>query len=51
MRNDNYVKGLLLLLEDYFINDAISTKEMKVILALPNDDFNDFVSNYTLKGN
>ena len=51
MRNDNYVKGLLLLLEDYFINEAISTKEMKVILALPNDDFNDFVSNYILKGN
>ena len=50
MRNDNYVKGLLLLLEDYFINEAISTKEMKDILALPMDEYMDFVCNYTLKG-
>ena len=50
MRDDKYVKGLLLIMEDYFINDVISTKEMKDILALPNDEYNDFVSNYTLKG-
>ena len=51
MRTENYAMGMLFLLEDYFINEAISTKEMKDILALPNDEFNDFVSNYTLKGN
>ena len=43
--------GILLLLEDYFINDAITTKEMEDILALPIDEYNDFINNYTLKGN
>lgn len=43
-------KGILLLLEDYFINEVITVKEMKDILNLPIEEFNDFVNNYTLKG-
>ena len=48
---ENYPTGLLFLLEDYFINKAISKEEINNILSLPTDEYNAFISNYTLKGN
>ena len=50
MRKEKYSIGLLFFLEDYFINNVITIKEMKHILSLPTDEFNSFISNYTLKG-
>lgn len=47
---ENYPTGLLFLLEDYLINKAISKEEINNILALPIDEYNYFISNYTLRG-
>lgn len=47
---NNYPQGFIFMLEDYFINKAISKEEINTIMELPTDEYNHFINNYTLKG-
>lgn len=44
-----YLIGMERMLRDYLINDTMSKEEIRKILSLPPEEFNDYVINYGLK--
>ena len=47
---NNYQKGLIAMLDDYFTNKAISKEEINDIISLPKDEYQHFINNYQLRG-
>ena len=47
---NNYQKGLIAMLDDYFTNKAISKEEINCIISLPKDEYQHFINNYQLRG-
>ena len=47
---NNYQKGLIAMLDDYFTNKAISKEEINGIISLPKDEYQHFINNYQLRG-
>lgn len=44
-----YLIGMERMLRDYLINDTMYKEEIRKILSLPPEEFNDYVINYGLK--
>ena len=47
---NKYQKGLSAMLDDYFTNEAISSKEINDIISLPRQEYQYFINNYQLRG-
>lgn len=47
---NNYQKGLIAMLDDYFTNKAISKEEINDIISLPREEYQYFINNYQLRG-
>ena len=47
---NNYQKGLIAMLDDYFTNKAISKEEINNIISLPREEYQYFINNYQLRG-
>lgn len=47
---NNYQKGLIAMLDDYFTNKAISKEEINDIISLPKEEYQHFINNYQLRG-
>lgn len=47
---NNYPKGFIYMLDDYFTNKAISKEEINDIMSLPKEEYQHFINNYQLRG-